>query len=150
MTLILAVAAGTLYAAGTWLVLQRTLTRIIIGLGLLGHGANLLLLLAGGQSGQPPIIGSDGTAAPGGGTVADPLPQALALTAIVITFGVTAFLLALAFRSWLLTRNDEVEDDVEDRRIARLRGESEAEHLPDLPDVPDRPLEEQPPVEDRP
>ena len=48
----------------------------------------------------------------------DPLPQALALTTIVITFGVTAFLLALAYRSWLLTRDDEVEDDVADRAVA--------------------------------
>jgi multicomponent Na+:H+ antiporter subunit C len=60
---------------------------------------------------------TDGAA--GAGT-ADPLPQAMVLTAIVITFGVTAFLLALAFRSWLLTGEDFVQDDVEDRRIAAL------------------------------
>ncbi|HVM03152.1 MAG TPA: NADH-quinone oxidoreductase subunit K, partial [Acidimicrobiales bacterium] len=83
-------------------------------LALLGHGANLLLLLAGGRAGRAPIVGA------GDGPVADPLPQALALTAIVITFGITAFLLALAYRSWLLRHDDEVEDDVEDRRIARL------------------------------
>ena len=58
------------------------------------------------------------------GEVTDPLPQALALTAIVISFGITAFLLALAYRSWVLHRDDEVEDDLEDRRIARL-GERE-------------------------
>jgi multicomponent Na+:H+ antiporter subunit C len=57
--------------------------------------------------------------------VSDPLPQALVLTAIVITFGVTAFLLALALRSWLLTGSDAVEDDIEDRRIARRRQEIE-------------------------
>ena len=51
------------------------------------------------------------------GNAADPLPQALALTAIVITFGVTALLFALAFRSWLLTRDDEVQDDVADRTV---------------------------------
>ena len=55
---------------------------------------------------------------PAGAGTADPLPQAMVLTAIVITFGVTAFLLALAFRSWLLTGEDFVQDDVEDRRIA--------------------------------
>ena len=59
-----------------------------------------------------------------GERVADPLPQALALTAIVIAFGITAFLLAVAYRSWVLNHDDEVEDDVEDRRIARL-GEAE-------------------------
>ena len=54
---------------------------------------------------------------------ADPLPQAMVLTAIVITFGVSAFLLALAYRSWVLTGDDEVQDDVEDRRVARPRRE---------------------------
>jgi multicomponent Na+:H+ antiporter subunit C len=60
----------------------------------------------------------------GGGPYADPLPQALALTAIVITFGVSAYLLALVYRSWLLTRSDEVEDDVEDQRIAALASQT--------------------------
>ena len=115
MILVLALLVGALYAVGTFLLLQRTLTRVVIGLAIMGHGANLLLLLAGGRAGRAPIV--DG---PGGGAFADPLPQALALTAIVITFGITAFLLALAYRSWLLRSDDEVEDDVEDRRIARL------------------------------
>ena len=114
MILTLAVVVGVLYAVGTYLLLQRNLTRIVIGLAIMGHGANLLLLAAGGRRGQAPIIGS---AAPS--EFADPLPQAMALTAIVITFGVAAFLLALAYRSWLLRHDDEVEDDVEDRRIAR-------------------------------
>lgn len=115
MSLALAVAVGGLYAVGTYLVLQRTLTRVVIGVALLGHGANLLLLLAGGGEGTAPIVGSGDE-----GGFADPLPQAMALTAIVITFGITAFLLTLAYRSWLLRHDDEVEDDVEDRRIARL------------------------------
>ncbi len=113
MIAVLAIVVGVLYAAGTYLLLQRNLTQIVIGLALMGHGANLLLLMAGGRAGRAPMVDS------GTGPVADPLPQALALTAIVITFGVTAFLLALAYRSWLLRRDDEVEDDVEDRRIAR-------------------------------
>jgi multicomponent Na+:H+ antiporter subunit C len=113
VTLILAATVGTLYAVGTYLLLQRTLTRIVIGLAMLGHGANLLLLLAGGGPGLPPLIADE----PQTG-FADPLPQALALTAIVITFGVLSFLLALAYRSWLISRNDRVEDDVEDRRLA--------------------------------
>lgn len=114
MTLVMALVIGVLYATGTYMLLQRTLTRIIIGLALMGHGVNLLLLAAGGLPGAPPLIGDE----PATGPVADPLPQALALTAIVITFGVVAFLLALAYRSWTLTRNDVVEDDIEDRRIA--------------------------------
>lgn len=110
-----ALAVGALYALGTYLLLQRQLTRIVIGLALMAHGANLLLLLAGGRAGRPPFVDGGEVNA-----VADPLPQALALTAIVITFGVASFLLALAYRSWVIDRDDAVEDDVEDRRIARL------------------------------
>lgn len=112
MTVLLAAAAAGLFAIGTYLLLQRKLSRIIIGLGLLTHGANLLLITAG-RRGDPPIVGTGPESA-----FADPLPQALALTAIVITFGVTVLLLSLAFRSWLLTRDDEVQDDVGDRAVA--------------------------------
>ncbi len=114
MIVVMVLAVAVLYGTGAYLLLQRNLSRIVIGLGLLGHGANLLLLIAGGRAGDAPLV--DGS----GGPYADPLPQALALTAIVITFGVSAFLLALAYRSWILTRSDEVEDDVEDRRIAAM------------------------------
>lgn len=113
MTLTLAAAAAVLFGVGTYLILQRKLSRIIIGLGLLTHGANVLLITAG-RRGEPPIVGRGEPA-----HFADPLPQALALTAIVITFGVTTLLLALAYRSWLLTRDDEVQDDVADRAVAR-------------------------------
>lgn len=112
----LALVVGGLYAVGTYLLLQRTLTRIVIGIALLGHGANLVLL-ASGQPGAAPIVGESPPS-----RFADPLPQALALTAIVITFGVAAFLLTLAYRGWLLSGDDEVEDDIEDRRIARTAG----------------------------
>lgn len=113
MTFVLAVTVAVLYGTGAYLLLQRNLSRIVIGLGVLGHGANLMLLMAG-RSGAAPIVTD------GGGPYADPLPQALALTAIVITFGVSAYLLALVYRSWLLTGSDEVEDDVEDQRIAAI------------------------------
>lgn len=113
MSLVLAVTAGVLCACGTYLLLGRQLSRIVIGIGLLGHGVNLLLVLSGGDGGDPAFAGGDQ------GGFADPLPQALVLTAIVITFGVIAFLLSLAFRSWQITADDEVEDDVEDRRISR-------------------------------
>lgn len=114
MILTLVVVIGVLYGVGVWLLLQRSLSRIVIGLAVLGHGANLLLLAAGGRAGDPPLAGADPA------TTADPLPQALALTAIVITFGVSAFLLSMAHRSWLQRHDDEVEDDLEDRRIAAL------------------------------
>lgn len=112
MSWVVAVAAGVLFGTGTYLLLQKLLSRIIVGLGLIAHGANLVLLGSGGRPAAPPI--NDGTV----GLVSDPLEQALVLTAIVITFGITAFLLALAYRSWTDDGVDEVEDDVEDRRIA--------------------------------
>lgn len=114
MSVLLALAAALMFATGTWLLMQRRLSRIIIGVGLLGHGANLLLLLSAGGRGDPPLVDQSDAAA-----MADPLPQALALTAIVITFGITAFLLALGYRSWRITNDDAVEDDVEDRIVAR-------------------------------
>jgi multicomponent Na+:H+ antiporter subunit C len=113
MSVLLAFTAAMLFAAGTYLVLQRKLSRIIIGVALLGHGANVLLVTSG-RAGNAPIVGNGPDAA-----LADPVPQALALTAIVISFGTTAVLLALAYRSWRLTADDEVQDDVEDNLIAR-------------------------------
>ncbi|NND73964.1 MAG: sodium:proton antiporter [Ilumatobacter sp.] len=114
MSVLLAFLAAALFGTGTFLLLQRRLSRIIIGIGLIGHGSNVLLLTSGGGRGLPPIIDSaDPT------DFSDPLPQALALTSIVITFGVTAFLFALGYRSWKITHDDIVEDDVEDRYIAR-------------------------------
>ncbi len=115
MILTLVATISVLYAVGVWLLLQRSLTRIVLGLAALGHGANLLLLTAGGRPGGAPVAGADPA------VTADPLPQALALTAIVITFGVSAFLLSLAYSSWVQREDDEVEDDLEDRRIARIR-----------------------------
>jgi len=107
--------ASILFGIGTYLVLQRQLTRVIIGLGLMSNGANLLIMLSAGAGAEPPVLaeGVDPAA------VADPLPQAMVLTAIVITFGVMSFLLALALRGWLLTGSDAVEDDIEDRRVRR-------------------------------
>lgn len=113
MSVLLAFTAAALFGIGTWLLLQRRLTRIIIGIGLIGHGTNILLITSGGQGGIPPLIGRGEKS-----EFSDPLPQALALTAIVITFGVTAFLLALAYRSWQLTHDDIVPDDIEDRMVA--------------------------------
>ena len=121
MTIVLALLVAVLYACGTYLLLQRTLTRIVLGLAVLGHGSVILLQTVGGRAGRPPLVGP-------GDTVEDisaPLPQALGLTAIVIGFGMTAFLLALAYRGWISTENDDVPDDLEDRRIARMTANQE-------------------------
>lgn len=124
MTIVLAVLVAWLFAIGTYLLLQRALTRIVLGLSLLSHGAVLLLITVGGRAGDPPLVGKDDD----GVGVAAPLPQAFALTAIVIGFGVSAFLLALAYRSWVGTTDDEVQDDIEDRRIARQIADDEGHY----------------------
>jgi multicomponent Na+:H+ antiporter subunit C len=126
VSLVLTSCTALLFGVGTWLLLQRRLTRIIIGLGLMGHGANLLMMLSGRRRGVAPFIGSIL-----GRRYADPMPQALALTAIVISFGVGALLLALAYRSWQVTGDDLVEDDVEDRRIAAERENAVDEEVVD-------------------
>lgn len=110
----LVVLAAVLVAVGVYLVLERTLTRIVIGLIIASNGVNVLFLVSSGRAGRPPI--NDGRPVE---TMADPLPQAMVLTAIVITLGMTAFLLAMAYRSWQLNGHDEVQDDLEDRRLAR-------------------------------
>ncbi len=113
--LILVVVIGVLVATGVYLLLERSLSRVLIGIILIGNGVNLSFLVAGGAAGGAPIVGTTPD-----GEMSDPLPQAMVLTAIVITLGMTAFLLALAYRSWQLHRHDEVQDDLEDRRIARI------------------------------
>ncbi|GAA1694756.1 hypothetical protein GCM10009830_48240 [Glycomyces endophyticus] len=130
--LVYVIVVGVLVGAGVSLLLERTLTRIIIGVVLIGNGVNVLILM-GGAFGAPPIVG-DGPDA----DLSDPLPQAMILTAIVITLGITAFLLAMAYRSWQLLGHDEVQDDDEDTRIIGLADrdegprakEDDAEDLP--------------------
>lgn len=121
MSMVMAVHMAWLFAVGTYLLLQRALTRIVLGLALLSNGAVLLLITVGGRAGRPPLVGEGDDAA----GIAAPLPQAFALTAIVIGFGMTSFLLALAYRSWVGTSDDEVQDDVEDRRLAQLQADDE-------------------------
>ena len=113
MSLALAVMVGGLVTVGTYLVTARSLSRIVLGFSMLGHAAVLALLASGGPAGAPPLADQSTPT-----TVANPLPQALSLTAIVISFGLTLFLLALARRQQSLTGDDLVEDDLEDRRIA--------------------------------
>jgi multicomponent Na+:H+ antiporter subunit C len=117
VSIFLVVLIAVLFATGTYSMLHRSLTRIIVGVGLIGNGVNLLLVVAGSRPGVPPIVGKLT-----GST--DPIPQALVLTAIVIGFALQAFLLALAWRSWTLDGHDDVEDDIEDRRLAAARRRS--------------------------
>ena len=108
MEVLLAVTVGTLYAAGVYMMLRRSLVKLVIGLVLLGHAANLLIMAAGRVTpGVPPIIPAGATAltAP----YADPLPQALILTAIVIGFGVQAFALVLLKRAYQVAGTDDLD-----------------------------------------
>ncbi len=115
--LFLVVAAAVMVAGGVYLVLERSLTRVAVGLVLIGNGVNVLFIVTGGPRGGTPIVGLTPEEA-----MSDPLPQAMILTAIVITLSLTAFLVSMAHRSWQLHRHDEVQDDLEDRRVARLAG----------------------------
>ena len=132
-TVVLPVIIGVLYAAGVYLLLDRSLTRVLLGFVLLGNATNLLLLSTGGPAGLAPILGYSDPA-----QINDPLPQALILTAIVITFGVSAFLLAIIHRSWRLARNEAVGTDEEDRRVAARRAPDADELDPDDLDPADR------------
>ncbi len=113
MSSALLLVVGGLTAVGIYFLTGRSLSRIVLGYSLLGHAAVVALVAAGGGVGEPPIAGR---AAPQ--DMSNPLPQALTLTAIVISFGLTLFLLALAKRQHVLSGDDLVEDDLEDRRIA--------------------------------
>lgn len=120
VSLVLIIVMAVLFACGVYAMLERSLTRVLIGFLLLGNATNLLLLIVAGQPGIAPFFGSGPT-----DEMTDPLPQALTLTAIVITFAVSAFLLALIYRSWQLGQADTVEDDAEDVAV-RGRGAEEA------------------------
>lgn len=110
ISLTLVVVMAALVACGVYLLLERSLTRVVLGFLLIGNGINLLILIMTGQPGIAPVV-EDGVAAD---DYTDPLPQALILTAIVITFAVSAFLLALIYRSWRLANADDVSDDADD------------------------------------
>ena len=106
MNLLFAVLVGVLYGTGFYMMLRRSVVKEIIGLALLGHAANLLIFGAGALTrGVPPIV-REGEAALGAGA-ADPVPQALILTAIVIGFGVTAFAIVLIKRAYQATGSDD-------------------------------------------
>lgn len=111
MELVLAIIVGGLYAAGIYLMMRRNIVKLIIGLALLSHGANLLIFTSGGLTrAVSPLIPDEAHTLPPGS--ADPLPQALILTAIVISFAVTAFMLVLVHR----THQEVATDDLDELR----------------------------------
>ncbi|MGJ6979681.1 Na(+)/H(+) antiporter subunit C [Aestuariimicrobium soli] len=129
-SLVLAVAGGALLACGFYLMLERSLMRILAGIMLASNGVSLLYLVVSGPAGLAPIVGEPKY------RISDPLPQAMVLTAIVITLATSAFLLAMSYRSFQLEGHDEVADDVEDRIVRRradrdLTSESYTQHETD-------------------
>lgn len=113
MNIAMLIGVVVLIACGVYLILERSITRMLLGIILIGNGVNLLVFSMSGRFGLAPIDTKG--AAPE--DYSDPLPQAFILTAIVITFGVTAFMLALLYRSWRLAQGDQVSDDAEDVAI---------------------------------
>ncbi len=145
--------AGVLAAAGVYLLMERSLIRMLFGLMLVGNGINLLIVVLSGPPGNPPIRGRSSA---GQTADADPLAQGMVLTAIVITMGVAAFVLALTYRLFVINRrgadqeipdveptstesaadvDDDVQDDPEDVKIAT----SSLQNFPDR-DRSDDPL----------
>jgi multicomponent Na+:H+ antiporter subunit C len=110
IALIPIIVMAVLYACGVSLMLERSVTRVLLGFLLVGNATNLLLIIMAGKAGVAPIVGGGIPAE----DMTDPLPQALILTAIVITFGVSAFLLALIYRAWRLEQGDTLQDDEDD------------------------------------
>ncbi|MCT9870928.1 Na(+)/H(+) antiporter subunit C [Paenarthrobacter aurescens] len=114
INLTLLIVMGVLYACGIYLILERSLTRVLLGLMLLANATNILILSTGGYAGLAPLFTKETSP----DSYNDPLPQALILTSIVISFAVTAFMLGIIYRTWVLARQDEIQDDLEDRRVA--------------------------------
>ena len=103
MELIMAIVIGVLFTVAVYLILSRSLLKIILGTGLLSHGAHLLILTMGGLGGPAPPVLAEGVT-----DYVDPLPQALILTAIVISFGVTAVILVMAYRAYAEHKTDNM------------------------------------------
>ena len=104
MEIVMTIVSGILIAVSVYLMLSRSILRIVIGTAILSHGVHLMLLTMGGlKGGAAPLLGQEAEA------YTDPLPQALILTAIVIAFGVTSFLLVLAYRSYQELKTDDMD-----------------------------------------
>ena len=113
-SLTLVIVMAVMYAAGVYVMLERSLTRVLIGFLLVGNATNLLVFIMSGRPGNAPIV----TGTPADAAMADPVPQVLMLTAIVINFGITALILALIYRSWWLARLGDEGDTVTDEHAA--------------------------------
>lgn len=101
----MALVIGILFTIGTYLILSKTMLRVILGTSIIGHGVNLLILTMGGlKRGGPPLLGLKES------LFTDPLPQALLLTAIVINFATTALVLVLSYRTYKVLGTDDLDE----------------------------------------
>ncbi|MFO7701802.1 Na+/H+ antiporter subunit C [Psychroflexus maritimus] len=108
MEILLAITTGILYAAGIYMMLRRSMVKLILGLILLGNGVNLLIFLLGRiTKGKPPIIPEETKVFED--LFADPVPQALILTAIVISFGLQSFAIILVKRAYKVLKTDDLD-----------------------------------------
>lgn len=108
MESLMAYVIGILFTAAFYMMLRRSIVKLVIGLMILSNSANLLIFVVAGMTrGAPPLIpeGAEGPA----GAIADPLPQALILTAIVIAFGVLAFAVVLIRRAYEVVGTDDLD-----------------------------------------
>ena len=114
----LLIVVGLMAACGVYLLLERSLVKMLLGLLLVGNAINLMIITLSGAMGNPPIIGRNSEART---SDADPLAQGMILTAIVITMGMAAFILSLAYRSFMINTDDEVDDDPLDLKVQHQR-----------------------------
>jgi multicomponent Na+:H+ antiporter subunit C len=105
MVLILSIAIGVLFMAGCYLLLKHDLIRVVAGLVLISNAANLFIMAAAIERGRAPMLPFRHD-----GEVSDPVVQAMTLTAVVISFGVSALLLALVYRVYLAHRTIDIDD----------------------------------------
>lgn len=127
-SLSLVIVAGFLVATGVYLLLERALTRVLLGIVLASNGVATLYLVVSGPAKGAAFVGARPAE-----EMSDPLPQAMVLTAIVIALASVAFVLSLAYRQWQITGSDDVPDDAEDDLIKRLaeRDEVSSTYDPD-------------------
>ena len=138
MTLYAALIVSVVFASGTFLLLQRDLLRVVVGIVLVSNSATLFIISSGLTRGAPPIYPLGSPAGSPDASVSDPLVQAMALTALVIGFGVAALLLAMVYRLYVSHRTVDLEEiaEVETRQAEVLERE-------DDPWVEEVPAEEQ-------
>ncbi|NCA84894.1 MAG: Na+/H+ antiporter subunit C [Clostridia bacterium] len=116
MGLILSILTGVLYAAAIYLLLRRSIVKMILGIIFLGNATNVLVFVSGGLTKASPAFIAEGQQV-AAEHIADPLPQALILTAIVISFGIIAFSLALMYRFYKITGTDDLDDVTEEDEV---------------------------------